>query len=79
MHCKTEEEAKSFCRFLHKNGRRWWHGPSYLEYDFWDEYEDDTVYYFNEGVYGDAECAKGKEGYTVLEWSDFMEDEESDL
>lgn len=75
MHCKTKEEAESFCRFLHQNGRRWWDRISYLEYDFWDSYERDTVYYFNEGAFQDIEYAKG-EGYTVLEWSDFMEDSE---
>ena len=21
MHCKTEEEAENFCKFLHENGR----------------------------------------------------------
>ena len=23
MHCKTEEEAKDFCEYLHSVGRRW--------------------------------------------------------
>lgn len=31
MRCKTKEEAESFCRFLHQNGRKWSSGDSYLE------------------------------------------------
>lgn len=76
MHCKTKEEAESFCRFLHQNGRKWRTGDSYLEYDRWYNYEGDTVYYFNEGVYCNIEYAKWKEGCTILEWSDFVEDSE---
>lgn len=76
MHCKTKEEADSFCRFLHQNGRKWSSGDSYLEFNCWDVYKIDTVYYFNEGVYCNIEYAKWKEGYTILEWSNFVEDSE---
>lgn len=75
MHCKTKEEAESFCRFLHQNGRRWSDGTSYLKNDFWDEYEDDTIYFFNECTY-DERCSDFEEDYIILEWSDFVEDSE---
>lgn len=77
MHCKTKEEAESFCRFLHQNGRKWCNGDSYLEDDYWNDYERDTVYYFNEDSYCNIEYAKWVQGYKILEWSDFMEDEET--
>ena len=73
MHCKTKEEAESFCRFLHQNGRKWSSGYSYLEFNRWDYYKADTVYRFNLGMYCDVVFAKWK-GYTILEWSDFMEE-----
>lgn len=76
MHCKTEEEAESFCRFLDQNGRKWRTGDSYLECDRWYNYERDTVYFFNDGLFCDVAFAKRKEGCTILEWSDFVEDSE---
>lgn len=30
MHCKTEEEAKIFCRYLDSVGRKWVDGDLYL-------------------------------------------------
>lgn len=76
MHCKTEEEAKDFCRVLHEAGRKWNGGESYLEYTFWDmsvlqKYCGKERYYqFNEGLYSTRECFV--HDYTILEWSDFM-------
>lgn len=75
MRCKTKEEAESFCRFLHQNGKKWSSGDSYLEFSRWDLYKTDTVYYFNKGMYCDVAFAKWQ-CYTILEWSDFMENEE---
>lgn len=76
MHCKTKEEAKSFCRFLHQNGRKWCDGYSYLEDNSWDVYARDAVYCFNEGVYCNIEYARDI-NYRILEWSDFMEEVET--
>lgn len=75
MHCKTREEAESFCRFLHQNGRKWYDEDSYLEDDSWDVHERDTVYCFNEGAFCDIEYARHI-NYGILEWSDFMEEVE---
>jgi len=77
MHCKTEEEAESFCRFLHQNGRSWCNGDSYLENDCWDVYKRDTIYCFNEGAYCDVAFTKRVQGYKILEWSNFMENKEN--
>lgn len=77
MHCKTKEEAEGFCRFLHQNGRKWRNGYSYLEEDYWNDYERDPVYCFNEGSYCNIKYTKWIQGYKILEWSDFMEDEDT--
>lgn len=36
MHCKTEEEAKIFCRYLDSVGRRWADGTSYMSMTNWN-------------------------------------------
>lgn len=77
MHCKTKEEAESFCRFLYQNGREWRNEDSYLEKDRWDRYERDTVYLFNNGSFGSVEYARRYFNYEILEWSDFMENKET--
>lgn len=68
MHCKTKEEAESFCRFLDQNGRVWYSGISYLKVDYWDNYKIDTIYYFNRGTYGSVENIR--RDVVILEWSD---------
>lgn len=75
MHCKTKEEAESFCRFLDLSGRSWFSGGSYLEVDYWDRHKIDTVYYFNRGTYGSVEHIR--RDVVILEWSDFMENKET--
>ena len=70
MHCKTEAEAKDFCRYLNSVGRKWCGDKSYLEKTCYHDYCSDTVYYFNVGTYGSKKHIK--ENYTILEWSDFM-------
>lgn len=70
MHCKTEEEAKAFCNFLHKNGRRWASGDGYDKKTYFREHSE-TVYYFNNGTYGHLDAAKEK-GCKILTFSDFV-------
>lgn len=69
MHCKTEEEAKEFCKFLHKCGRKWYSGDSYDKITNFNEYKSNTIYFFNEGLYGELEY---NADYTILEFDDFI-------
>ena len=73
MHCKTNEEAKDFCNFLHSQGREWCTGESYFNETYWICYEEATCYNFNCNSFGGLPLYNS-EGYTILEWSDFMED-----
>lgn len=79
VNCKTEEEAKDFCRQMHGQGMKWRNGESYLK---------NTNYYMhNEGMcyYGDGEWSSldiaENYNYKILEWSDYMNKEftKSDL
>ena len=73
MHCKTEEEAKEFCKVMHEAGRKWRNGEASLKYTNWGDCKGETVYYFNEGMYGHTQEAQD---YTILEWSDFRRSKE---
>ena len=75
MHCKTEEEAKEFCEVMHDAGGIWCSGDSYHLNTYWNEYEEDTAYDFNYSTYCDVRFFL-KEGYTILEWSDFRKEKE---
>lgn len=77
MHCKTEEEAKDFCRVLHEAGRKWDNGNSYIDKTYYDNHKELTCYYFNEGMFaGKYFIKEDYDGpYTILEWSDFMKKE----
>ena len=74
MHCKTKEEAESFCKYLHSVGRKWATGESYVKLNIYDRYADKTAYEFNDGTYSSVDYYhyKAKLLYTILEWEDFM-------
>lgn len=72
MHCKTKEEARSFCDYMHNHGRKWRGGDAYKDRGTqWDVYKTETAYYFNEGCFGRLSYAESN-NYIILEWSDFM-------
>lgn len=78
VYCKTEEEAKDFCKQMHEHGMKWCNGKSYLK---------NTNYMRNEGTcyYGNGEYSTRdfveKYNYKILEWSDYTNKEftKSDL
>ena len=74
MWCKTEEEAKDFCRVMHESGRKWKSGDSYIKYPRFSEHLTETCYNFNDDSY----CYKNWykiHGHTILKWENFMEKE----
>ena len=77
MHCRTLEEARTFLRYLHSVGRKWIQGNSYLDLDNFDRNGSNTAYYFNQGQFGSASWGKDH-GYTVLEFLDFIWDDEEE-
>lgn len=76
MHCKTEEEAEIFCKYLHSIGYKWANGDSYLSKNYWNDYKESTCYDFNKGQIGNKEYFEEAIaiGYTILEMEDFMSD-----
>lgn len=74
MHCKTEEEAKDFCMYLHNIGKKWRVGNSYSEETYYVQHREHTAYNFNDGGYCNVRDYRHW-GYTILEWSDFMNKE----
>lgn len=73
MHCKTEEEAKDFCRVMHEDGRKWAVSNAvYLNNTKYSHHVGSTCYNFEDGTYCYIEWYK-ELGFTILEWGDFME------
>ncbi len=70
MHCKTEDEAIAFCKFMHEDGRKWWTEDSYLDDFKWSENEELTCYNFNIGDFDSLSCYKFF-NFLILEYSDF--------
>lgn len=79
MHCKTEEEAKDFCRQMHGQRMKWRNGESYLKNTNYDMHNEGTCYY-GDGEWSSLDIAKNY-NYKILEWSDYMQKEftKSDL
>lgn len=71
VHCKTEEEAVDFCKQMHEHGMKWCGEYSYLDYTNYYIYAESTCY-TAEGKYCHENYYK-KKGYTILEWSDYMQ------
>lgn len=71
VHCKTEEEAKDFCKQMHKHRMKWWNGESYLENTNYNVCNKGTCYY-GSGEYSSRVFAE-KHNYKILEWSDYMQ------
>lgn len=70
VHCKTEDEAKDFCKKMHEHGLRWCHTDSYIERTSWHICKEKTCY-SNSGRY----CNKDyyiENDFKILEWSDYM-------
>lgn len=79
VHCKTEEEAKDFCKRMHEHGMKWSTGKSYMEKTNYEEYKGETCY-IRFGMFSSYRYYNS-EGYEILEWSDYMQKEftKSDL
>ena len=73
VHCKTEEEAKDFCRQMHEHGMRWCDDESFLKATEYAIHEEKTCY-SGSGMIGSFAYFIGK-GYKILEWSDYMQKE----
>lgn len=68
VHCKTEDEAKDFCRKMHEHDIRWVDA----EFTYYDVYTKETCYTC--AGYSYSNFCKGAE-YKILEWSDYMKNE----
>ena len=73
VHCKTHEEAKDFCKQMHKQGMTGAGEWDYSSNTFWDYYRNNTCY-GNHGTYGTT-YHFNEHSYTILEWSDYMKKE----
>lgn len=68
--CKTEEEAKDFCKQSHEHGYDWDSGDNRAEKTKWEIYKDVTCYAPH--FYGSDRFYE-YEGFRILEWSEYMD------
>lgn len=69
MWCKTENEAKEFCNAMHTKGLTWCSERSYNQATNWDIFCEHTVYYFNDGYFGDMFATD--DDCVILNWNDY--------
>lgn len=67
--CKTEEEAKDFCKQSYEHGYNWCSGESRFNKTEYYHYEGNTTY--SSDGYSDVNWFEDN-GYIVVEWSDYM-------
>lgn len=72
VHCKTEEEAKDFCKQMHEHRMKWRNGKSYLKNT--NYMRNEGTCYYGSGEYSTRDFAE-KYNYKILEWSDYMDKE----
>jgi hypothetical protein len=72
VYCKTEEEAKDFCKQMHKHRMKWCNGKSYLKNT--NYMRNEGTCYYGSGEYSTRDFAE-KYNYKILEWSDYMDKE----
>ena len=68
IHCKTEEEANKLLEAFDKLGKKWGTRDSYLEYNCWNKYREDTCY-DNANKYSRFDFYK-EENYIIYEFED---------
>ena len=73
VHCKTEEEAKDFCKQMHEHGLKWCSEISYIKDTYFEVYKSRTSY-DSKGKYAYDDYYE-EERYKILEWSDYMKKE----
>jgi hypothetical protein len=69
MHCSKYNYAVEFLKILEKNGRTWCDRRPYSEETNWWKNEENTVYYFNRGKYGNIDYVQTG---TLLRFEDFI-------
>lgn len=72
VHCKTEEEAKDFCKQMCKHGIMWMSKWIHTGHTYYDLHTKETCYTC--AGYSCSNFFKG-EKYKILEWSDYMKNE----
>lgn len=80
IHCDTERKANKLLKKFHELGECWLSGKSYLDYNRYDEYGEDTVY-FNDNIYGSL-CWARRNAKVIIEFDeldDFEENHEKDV
>lgn len=70
--CKTLEECEKIAELLHRDGRRWNDGKSYLEHKLWADYKySKFCFHVSDNTFIDYQCSL-PEDYTIHHAKDFF-------
>jgi len=69
VHCKTQKQAMKLLKYADSKGYSWTLGDSYLNYNNWGGYREETCYYLNDGEYGNLDYARNN-GDNILKYKD---------
>lgn len=77
VNCRTEKEAKEFCKLLHENGYKWIMGNSLNDRTYWHRYKKNTIYIqsnFSKSRVGFNEKFSAQiGGYAVVTYPEFLQ------
>lgn len=78
INLKTKEQSIIFSKEADKLGKKWGSGKSYLEFNFWDEYQEETCYdneneYQKFSYYHEVEKCKILK-FEDIEWEELKEE-----
>jgi hypothetical protein len=60
FHCETQELAIELLSIAHNLGYKWGKCTSYLDFNHWEDYEENTCYNIKEGYYGTVNYYRGE-------------------
>lgn len=78
INCKTEEQAKRLCKWLHGRNLTWKSGHSLLSLTSWEYFHEDICYeYDEESIICQSKDEYSRLGFKIINFDEFMKEAES--
>ena len=65
FHCETEEIANQLLRIAHEHGYKWRTKDSYLDYNYWDKYCENTCYWIGDSTYNSIQYFETQRNFNL--------------
>lgn len=70
FHCETEEIANEFLKIVHEHGYEWSSGQSYLLYNYWNRFRENTCYWIGDSTYDSLEYFQTQTDCVIINVND---------